>query len=47
MIKEGVTESVAYFIQNCTPAIVGSVHYLNEVQQAKDDYRRIMDKFSF
>ncbi len=47
MIKEGVTESLADFIQGRAPATVGSTHYLNKVQQAKDEYRRIMGKFCF
>ncbi len=47
MIKEGVTESLADFIQGRAPATVGSAHYLNKVQQAKDEYQRIMGKFCF
>lgn len=47
MIKEGVTESLADFIQGRTPATVGSAHYWNRVQQAKNEYRGIMDKFCF
>lgn len=46
MIKEGVTESLADFIQGRAAVAVGSAHYLNKVQQAKDEYRRIMGKFS-
>ncbi|MFA0823729.1 MAG: integrase [Methanomethylovorans sp.] len=45
MTEEGVTESLADFIQGRAPATVGSAHYLNKVQQAKDEYRRIMGKF--
>jgi intergrase/recombinase len=47
MIKEGVTESLADFIQGRAPATVGSAHYLNKVQHAKDEYRRIMGEFCF
>ncbi|AFV23643.1 hypothetical protein Mpsy_1435 [Methanolobus psychrophilus R15] len=47
MIKEGVTESLADFIQGRAPATVGSAHYLNKVQQAKEEYRRILANFSF
>ena len=47
MVKEEVTESLDYFIQVRTPANVGSAHYLNIVQQAKDEYRRIIDAFPF
>ncbi len=46
MIKEGVTESLADFIQGRAAMTVGSAHYLNKVQQAKDEYCRIMEKFS-
>ncbi|WP_406660584.1 integrase [Methanolobus sp. ZRKC3] len=46
MIKEGVTESLADFIQGRAPATVGSAHYLNKVEQAKNEYRRILRKFS-
>jgi intergrase/recombinase len=45
MIKEGVTESLADFIQGRAPATVGSAHYLNKVQQSKEEYRRIVRKF--
>ena len=41
MIKEGITESVADFIQGKASATVGSAHYLNKIGQAKDQYRRI------
>ncbi len=47
MIKEDVTESLADFIKDRAPATVESAHYLNKVQQAKDEYRRIMGKFCF
>ncbi|UGV41716.1 hypothetical protein J7W08_05415 [Methanococcoides orientis] len=46
MIKEGVTESLADFIQGRASMTVGSAHYLNKVEQAKNEYRRIMEKFS-
>jgi intergrase/recombinase len=45
MVKEGVTESLADFIQGRAPATVGSAHYLNKVQQAKEEYKRIMRMF--
>jgi intergrase/recombinase len=45
MIKEGVTESVADFIQGRASITVGSAHYLNKVNQAADQYRRIAGKF--
>jgi intergrase/recombinase len=45
MIKEGVTESLADFIQGRAPATVGSAHYLNKVQQSKEEYRKIIEKF--
>lgn len=45
MIKEGVTESLADFIQGRASLTVGSAHYLNKMGQAKDQYRRIMGKF--
>jgi len=47
MIKEGVTESLADFIQGRAPATVGSAHYLNKVQHSKEEYRRIMGEFQF
>ena len=46
MVKEGVTESLADFIQGRASTTVGSAHYLNKVKQAKDEYGRIMEKFS-
>ncbi|TGC06509.1 hypothetical protein CUN85_12850 [Methanolobus halotolerans] len=46
MIKEGVTESLADFIQGRAPATVGSAHYLNKVQQAKEEYKRIIEKLA-
>lgn len=45
MIKERVTESLADFIQGRASVTVGSAHYLNKVQQLKEEYRRIMGKF--
>ncbi|APH39776.1 integrase [Methanohalophilus halophilus] len=45
MIREGVTKSLADFIQGRASATVGSAHYLNKVQQSKKEYRRIMDSF--
>lgn len=45
MIKEGVTESLADFIQGRAPATVGSAHYLNKVQQAKKAYKKILRRF--
>ncbi len=45
MIKEGITESVADFIQGRASATVGSAHYLNKVQQAVDQYRKLIGKF--
>jgi intergrase/recombinase len=45
MIREGITESVADFIQGRASTTVGSAHYLNKVQQATDQYSRIIGKF--
>jgi intergrase/recombinase len=45
MVKERVTESLADFIQGRAPATVGSAHYLNKVQQSKEEYRRIVERF--
>jgi len=45
MVKKGVTESLADFIQGRASATVGSAHYLNKVQQAKEEYRRILGNF--
>jgi intergrase/recombinase len=45
MIKEGITESVADFIQGRASTTVGSAHYLNKVQQATNQYHRIVGKF--
>lgn len=44
MIKERITENVADFIQGRASATVGSTHYLNKVQQATDQYSRIIGK---
>ena len=45
MIKEGITESLADFIQGRASITLGSAHYLNKVQQATDQYHRIVGKF--
>ncbi len=45
MIKEGVTESLADFIQGRAPATVGSAHYLNKVEQARVEYAKMIDQF--
>ncbi|WP_370574627.1 integrase [Methanomethylovorans sp.] len=45
MVKEGVTKSLADFMQDRVPVTVGSAHYLNKVQQAKEEYRRIRGNF--
>lgn len=45
MIKEGITESVADFIQGRESATVGSAHYLNKIQQATDQYSKLIGKF--
>ena len=45
MIKEGITESIADFIQGRASITVGSAHYLNKVNQAVDQYRKIAGKF--
>jgi len=48
IIKEDVAESLANFIQGRAPRApitVGSVHYLNKVQQIVDQYRTIIGKF--
>jgi intergrase/recombinase len=45
MISEGVSESVADFIQGRAPATVGSAHYLNRVKQAKVEYQKIIPRF--
>jgi intergrase/recombinase len=44
-IKEGMNESLADFMQGRAPITVGSAHYLNRVQQAKEEYRRILGNF--
>lgn len=45
MIREGVTESLADFIQGREPATFGSAHYLNKVQQAEKAYGKIVRRF--
>jgi intergrase/recombinase len=45
MVSEGVPESIADFIQGRAPVTVGSAHYLNKVKQAKEAYRRFVEKF--
>jgi intergrase/recombinase len=45
MIREGITESVADFIQGRASTTVGSAHYLNKVQQATNQYNKIAGKF--
>ncbi|MGD9779243.1 integrase [Methanomethylovorans sp.] len=42
-----MTESLVDFIQGSAPATVRSAHYLNKVQQAMDEFRRIIDAFPF
>jgi len=46
MVAEGVSESIADFIQGRAPVTVGSAHYLNKVKRAKEEYRRIVEKFA-
>ncbi|NPE29535.1 hypothetical protein HNV12_16560 [Methanococcoides sp. SA1] len=43
--KGGVTQSIADFIQGRAATTVGSAHYLNKVKWAKEEYRRIVEKF--
>jgi intergrase/recombinase len=45
MIQEGVTESIADFIQGRASLTVGSAHYLNKVGQAKMAYKKLIDVF--
>jgi intergrase/recombinase len=45
IIKAGITESIADFIQGRESTTIGSTHYLNKTGQAKDQYRRIIGKF--
>ena len=35
MVAEGVTESIADFIQGQAPVTVGSAHYLNKVNEQR------------
>ncbi|WP_305064112.1 integrase [Methanococcoides sp.] len=46
MIKAKVTESIADFIQGRAAMTVGSAHYLNKVQQAKNEYQGVIEKFA-
>ncbi|WP_442920356.1 integrase [Methanococcoides sp.] len=46
IVKGGVTESIADFIQGRAALTVGSAHYLNKVQQAKKEYLKIIGMFS-
>lgn len=45
MIKDGVTESIADFIQGRAATTVGSAHYLNKVQRTSVEYAKIIDQF--
>ncbi|MCM1987896.1 integrase [Methanococcoides seepicolus] len=45
MIREGVTESIADFIQGRASLTVGSAHYLNKVGQAKNEFKKLIDVF--
>ncbi|WP_440951582.1 integrase [Methanococcoides sp. FTZ1] len=45
MIKDGVTESIADFIQGRAATTVGSAHYLNKVQRATEEYAKVIDQF--
>ncbi|RXE56400.1 hypothetical protein ABH15_09965 [Methanoculleus taiwanensis] len=45
MIKQRVTESIADFIQGRAAATVGSAHYLNKVQNATEEYEKLIGKF--
>ena len=45
MIKQRVTESIADFIQGRAATTVGSVHYLNRVQNATEEYGELIGKF--
>ncbi|NPE29531.1 hypothetical protein HNV12_16540 [Methanococcoides sp. SA1] len=45
MIRDGVTESIADFIQGRAATTVGSAHYLNKVQRASVEYAKIIGEF--
>lgn len=45
MSKEGITESLADFIQGRAYTTVENVHYLTKVQQAADQYRKLIGEF--
>ncbi|WP_407356515.1 integrase [Methanolobus sp. WCC5] len=47
MVAEGVTESLADFIQGRASVTVGSAHYLNKVKQAREAYRKIVERLEF
>jgi len=45
MIDNGVSESIADFIQGRTPQTVGSAHYLNKIKGATEAFIHLMDKY--
>ncbi|MCM1987776.1 integrase [Methanococcoides seepicolus] len=45
MIQDGVTESIADFIQGRAATTVGSAHYLNKVQRASVEYAKVIEQF--
>nr|WP_301287512.1 integrase [Methanocalculus alkaliphilus] len=45
MIENGVSESIADYIQGRTAATVGSAHYLNKIKGAVEAYLTLIDKF--
>lgn len=45
MIDNGVSESIADFIQGRTPATVGSAHYLNKIKGSIQAFIPLIDKY--
>lgn len=46
LVQVGVGESVAGFIQGKLPTTVGSAHYLNKVQQAKNESQVVIENLA-
>ena len=45
LVENGVSESIADFMQGRAPVTVGSAHYLNKIKQSVDAYQKVVEHF--
>ena len=43
LVENGVSESIADFMQGRAPVTVGSAHYLNKIKQSVDAYQKVVE----